>query len=133
MSIAKMDDETLTTLLRGGHINMTDRVARGLWPHAPLRFSEILSHLTKLLSQDRWFPHEWMPHREGERVHEGGVVEHQGLGRYVYRAVCAHPVQTNVVAESTERVFSSAEDAARYFLKWDLHLPGDLDGWKVIE
>jgi hypothetical protein len=131
--MAKMDDETLTTLLRGGHISMTDRVARGLWPHAPLRFSEILAHLTRLLNQHTWFPYEWRPHREGEPVHEGGVVEHQGLGRYVYRASRAHPIKPHLVVESAECVFSSAEEAARYFLKWDLHLPGDLDGWKVIE
>jgi hypothetical protein len=51
----------------------------------------------------------------------------------VYRAARAHPIKPHLLAESTERVFSSAEDVARYYLKWDLHLPGDLDGWKVIE
>ncbi len=128
-----MDEETLTTLLRGGHINMPERIERGLWPHPPLRFSEILSHLTRLLRQHRWFPREWQPHCEGEPVNEGGTIERQGLDRYVYRAARAHPIQPYILAESTERVFSSAEGAARYFLKWDLHLPGDLDGWKVIE
>jgi hypothetical protein len=38
-----------------------------------------------------------------------------------------------MLAQTTERVFSNARDAARHFLKWDLLLPGDLDGWKVIE
>ena len=128
-----MEEETLTMLLRGEHINMPERIQRGIWPHPPLNFSEVLAHLTKLLSQQRWFPREWRPHRDGEYVHEGGTVERQGHDRYVYRAARAHPAQLQVVAESTERVFSSAEDAARYFLKWDLHLPGDLDGWKVIE
>ena len=112
---------------------MPERIHRGIWPHPPLSFSEVLAHLTKLLSQQRWFPREWRPHREGECVHEGGTIERQGLVRYVYRAARAHPAQPQVVAESTERVFCSAEDAARYFLKWDLHLPGDLDGWKVSE
>jgi hypothetical protein len=128
-----MDEESLTMLLRGGHINMPERIARGLWPHPPLSFSEVLAHLIKLLNQDRWFPREWRPHREGEPVDERGTVERQGLDRYVYRAARHHPIQPHVVAESTERVFSSAEDAARFYLKWDLHLPGDLDGWKVIE
>jgi hypothetical protein len=128
-----MNEETLTMLLRGEHINMPERIARGLWPHAPLSFSEVLAHLTNLLNQHRWFPREWQPHREGEPVHEGGIVERQGLARYMYRTARSYPTQPHVVAESAERVFSSAEDAARYFLKWDLHLPGDLDGWKVIE
>ncbi len=120
-------------LLQGEHINMPDRVSRGLWPHPPLGFSQVLAQLTKLLNQHKWFPREWKPHSEDEPVHEGGTVERQGPDRYVYRAVRQHPIQPQVLAESTERVFSSAEDAARYYLKWDLHLPGNLDGWKVSE
>src|ERR1700726_662431 len=123
-----MDEETLSMLLRGGHMNMPERVARGLWPHPPLRFSEVLAHLAKLLDQHRWFPPEWNPHREGAPVNEGGTVERLRPDRYVYCATRAHPIQPQVVAQSTERVFSNAEDAARYFLTWDMHLPGDLDG-----
>jgi hypothetical protein len=26
----------------------------------------------------------------------------------------------------------SAELAANYYLQWNLHLPGDLDSWKVV-
>jgi hypothetical protein len=128
-----MDEETLTILLRGGHINMPDRIASGQWPHKPLRFSEVLAHLARLLEQHRWFPHEWKPHREGEPVHEGGTIERQGLDRYVFRAARAHPIQPYILADSTEPAFSTAEDAARYFPRWELHLPGDLDGWKVTE
>jgi hypothetical protein len=128
-----MDEELLDILLRSAHISMPERIARGPWPHPPLRFSEVLAHLTKLLEEHRWFPREWQPHREGEPVNEGGTIERQGSERYVYRATRAHPIQPCTLADSTERVFSNAEDAARYFLKWDLQLPGDLDGWKVIE
>lgn len=112
---------------------MPDRVARGLWPHPPLKLALVLSQLSKLLNQHRWFPREWKPHRDGELVYEGGAIERQRMDRYVYRSVRANPVNPHVLAEATEGVFSSAEDAARYFLKWDLHLPGGLDGWKVIE
>jgi hypothetical protein len=128
-----MDEETLTLLLRGEHINMPQRIARGQWPHPPLRFSEVLLQLTKLLDQNRWFPREWRAHREGESVDERGTIERQRPDRYVYRAARAHPIQPCILADSVEHVFSGAEDAARYFLKWSLHLPGDLDGWKVIE
>ena len=114
-------------------MNMPERIARGIWPHPPLRFSEVLAQLTGLLNQHRWFPREWKLHREGEPVCEGGTVERQRPDRYMYRAARANPVQPHVLRESIERVFSSAEGAARYFLKWDMHLPGDLDGWKVIE
>jgi len=128
-----MDEETLTMLLRGEHINMPARIERGLWPHPPLRFADVLAHLARLLPQHRWFPREWQPHREGEPVHEGGTIERQKLDRYVYRAARAHPIHPCILAQTTEHVFSSAEAAAAHFLKWDLHLPGDLDGWKVIK
>ncbi len=112
---------------------MPERMTRGLWPHPPLNFSEVVGHLTGLANQQRWFPREWRPHRDGEPVHEGGVIERQGINRYVYRAARAHPGRPSFLAESIERVFSSADEAARYYLRWDLHLPGDLDGWKVFE
>jgi hypothetical protein len=120
-------------LLQGEHINMPERIECRAWAHPPFSRSEVLAHLTRLLHRDRRFPRDWQRHREGEPVQEGGTVERQGPDREVYRAVRSHPNQPRVLAESTERVFSSAEDAARYYLKWDRHLPGDPDGWKVIE
>jgi hypothetical protein len=117
----------------GEHVNMPGRIGHGLWPHPPLRLSEVLAHLTRLLHEHRWFPRELRHHREGEPVQEGGRIERQGPDRYVYRGVRACPVRPNVVADSVACGFSSAEDAARCYLQWDLHLPGDVDGWKVIE
>jgi hypothetical protein len=114
-------------------MNMQDRVARGLWPHPPLSFSEVLVHLTRLIEQNKWFLGEWHEHREGESINEEGTVERQAFDRYAYRAVRARPIQPRVLAQTVERVFSNAQDAARHLLKWDLHLHGDLDGWKVIE
>ena len=128
-----MDEETLTILLRGGHINMSKRIARGAWPHSPLTVGEVLPHLTKLIQQHQWFPREYQPHHEGQPVHQGGTIERQGPDRYVYRAARAHPIQPYELAQSVERIFSTADDAARHYLKWDLNLPGDLDGWKIIE
>jgi hypothetical protein len=128
-----MDEETLTILLRGGHISMPERIARGAWPHPPLTLAEVLSHLTKLIQQHKWFPREYERHQEGQPVHEGGTIESQGPDRYVYRSARAHPIRPRELAQSVERVFSMADDAARHYLKWDLKLPGDLDGWKVIE
>jgi hypothetical protein len=37
-----------------------------------------------------------------------------------------------MLAEETHKEFDSAESVAKHYLKWDLNLPGDLDGWKVI-
>jgi hypothetical protein len=127
-----MDSETLTLLLRGKHLNMPERIKRGAWPHSALKFSDLVTHLAKVLESEKWFPREWKPAVPGESVWEGGVIEHQSSSRYVYRAQRHQPINPTVLAEQTEKVFSSAEDAARYYLKWDLNLPGDLDGWTVV-
>jgi hypothetical protein len=127
-----MDSETLTFLLRGEHLNMPERIERGLWPHPPLSFFDIVRHLAKVLESEKWFPREWKAAVAGESVCESGVIERQSPSRYIYRAQRHHPTNPCVLAEQTEKVFTSPEDAARFYLKWDLNLPGDLDGWKVI-
>jgi hypothetical protein len=47
--------------------------------------------------------------------------------------VTAHPLSPTTFNQSVETVFSSAGDAVVHYLKWDLRLPGDVDGWKVVE
>ena len=111
---------------------MPERIERGLWPHPPLKFSVVIAHLSKVLESEQWFPREWKPAVPGEAVWEGGVIERQSSSRYVYRRQRPQPINPTVLAEQTEKVFSSAEEAARHYLKWDLNLPGDLDGWKVV-
>jgi hypothetical protein len=114
-------------------MNMPERIARGAWPHAPLTLTEVLSHLTKLIQEHKWFPREYELHHEGQLVREGGTIKRQGPDRYVYRAARAHPVRPYELAQNGKRIFSTADGAARHYLKWDLNLPGDLDGRKVIE
>ena len=128
-----MNDETLLFLLKGGHLSMADRLTRGVWPHPPLPFGAVASFLAKALEQgERWFPYEWEPHRPGQVVREGGTIERQGDHRYVYRSASAHPVSPTTLNRFIETEFSSPLDAAVHYMKWDLHLPGDLDGWKVV-
>lgn len=131
--VGTMDLETLTTLLGGEHLDMPERIKRGLWPHPPLKLSDVIEHLTTILKSEKWFPRQWKPAIPGEPVWEGGVIERQSSSRYVYRSQRHDPINPNVLAEQTEKVFSSPEGAARYYLKWDLNLPGDLDGWTVVD
>jgi hypothetical protein len=126
-----MDSETLTLLLRGQHINMPDRLARGLWPHPPLRFCDLEQHLAEILRRGTSFPRLWHAHEEGQVVVEGGVIEKDSDG-YIYRSQRATPLNPFALAETNERRFASAEEAAAHYLQWDLRLPGELDGWKVI-
>ena len=112
---------------------MPDRISRGLWPHPPLKFADVLDHLATILESGQWFPCEWRAAIPGEPVHEGGVIERKSPARYVYRCQRHHPIQPTVLADSTEKVFGSPIEAARHYLQWDLQLPGDLDGWQVVE
>jgi hypothetical protein len=52
----KMSPDILTFLLRGGHLNVEERKAKGLWPNETLRYSEVLSHLSAVVEQEEWFP-----------------------------------------------------------------------------
>jgi hypothetical protein len=128
-----MDNATLLFLLKGGHLSMPDRIERGLWPHAPLSFKVVADYLASVLEQsDDCFPRPRMPHLAGEPVQEGGTIERQGNSRYIYRSSAAHPISPTTLNRSVETVFTTARDAAVHYLKWDLNLPGDLDGWKVV-
>ena len=126
-----MNPEILTFLVRGGKIRMPDRIESGLWPHPPLK-SEVEHHLCGILRPQRWFPHEWHPHKEVLAVYEAGVIERRGPSKYIYRAARAWPMHPFVVAEVTEKVFPTPEEAAAYHVPWGLHLPGELDGRRVI-
>jgi hypothetical protein len=128
-----VDDETLLFLLKGGHLSMPDRIARGVWPHSPLAFDVIANYLAGVLERDEeGFPYQWEPPRSGQIVREGGTIERQGSCRYVYRNIAAHPVSPTTPSRFVETAFSNSRDAAVHYLKWDLGLPGDLDGWTVV-
>jgi hypothetical protein len=127
-----MDSETLTLLLKQGHLNMRERIDRGVWPHPPLIYADVLDQLVRLIENAQWFPEPWKPVVPGQPVREGGIIERVSLIKYVYRSRRSNPAHPYLEAEQVEKVFSSAKLAADYYLKWDLHLPGDLDGWEVI-
>ena len=120
-----MDSETLTLLLRGGHLNIAERKKRGAWPHAPLRLTDLREHLVRLVEHEAVFP---CPRPSGYSATEGVFIEQRAPNSFVCIARRTFPT-----VEETERVFERAEDAASFYLGSYLHLPGDLDGWKVIE
>jgi hypothetical protein len=112
---------------------MPDRIARGVWPHSTVPFEAIAKHLAAVIEQgDVWFPYRWEPPGTGQLVREGGTIERQANDRYIYRNAAAHPGSPATINRFVETVFSNARDAVVHYLKWDLHLPGDLDGWKVV-
>ncbi len=127
-----MDDESLTLLLRGGHVTPAERSERGIRPHPPLRVGDLARRVARLVREEGSFPRPWRPHVPGEAVVEGGVIERRGPLRYVYRYRRHRADDPFVVAEERERTFVLAVSAARHYLRWDLNLPGELDGWTVV-
>ena len=130
-----MDDPTLLFLLKGGHLNMADRIARGLWPHPPLMLDAVTDYLAGVLeSGEAWVPRPFEPARGGGAVWQGGVIERQAADRYVYRSQAHHMLSPVTLTASSERVLSNASrDAAAHYLHWNLNLPGSLDGWRVVK
>jgi len=127
-----MDSESLTYLLRGGHYDMPDRIARGIWPHPPLPFEALVEHLAVVIQKERWFPCEPKPRVAGEPVDEAGFIEHRAPDDFVYHERRGYAHDPCTVAESSRTHFDSARDVARHYLRWSLYLPGDLDSWKVV-
>jgi hypothetical protein len=127
-----MDAESLTHLLSGGHYSVPERVARGIWPHPPLLFEDLVEHLAQVIQTRRWFPHEHKPHVPSEIVGEAGCIERVASDHFVYHAQRGYAHDPWTVAESVHTSFASAHAVARHYLKWELCLPGDLDSWKVV-
>ncbi len=128
-----MDEESIDYLLRGGHYNVPDRIARGIWPHSPLKMDDLIAHIVSALNRDRWFPREWVPRADGEMIDDVIVIERQTPARFVVRSRRASVYDLRKIGEQSEKIFSTGSEAARHYLKWELNLPGDLDSWKVIE
>jgi hypothetical protein len=64
-----VDNETLLLLLKGGHLSMPDRIARGARPHPLLYFAAVANFLAAVLERDEAsFPYRWEPHRAGLAV-----------------------------------------------------------------
>lgn len=112
---------------------MPERLALGIWPHPPLEMSQLVNLITQCLGKEEWFPRPWEPAESGKPVREGGTIQRAGGGRFIYRAQRHAATDPGILADSTEAIFSTAEDAARHYLRRDLNLPGTLDSWIVLD
>jgi len=121
-----MDEQTLTFLLAGGHLNMEERRERGAWPHPPIPYSDVRAHLVRVIASREWFPCDLSEGREG-------VVIQNTVKAYICHTLQYSAWGVPIVSEKQKHVFQSPENAADFYLKWDMHLPGDRDGWKVVE
>jgi len=128
-----IDDETLTFLLRHGHLNQQELLNRGLDSSQPLKFNDVVNHLAKVLKNEKWFPRYWEPEAAGEAIYEGIIVERKFPFLFICHVQHHSPINPTLLAERKSRIFFSAKSVARFYLKFDFGLPrGHIDGWKVI-
>jgi hypothetical protein len=127
----KMPSDILTLLLRGGHLNVEERKEKGLWPNEKLSYSEVLSHLSAVIQEEEWFPAVMLAHKPGELVYEGTVIQKASPSRFICHSRRPSVYDLYTVAEEAQQEFHRARDAAAFYLKWELNLPGRLDSWIV--
>jgi hypothetical protein len=128
-----IDDETLTFLLKHGHLDQQEILKRGLDSSQPLKFNDLVNHLAKVLRSEKWFPRFWEPEAAGEAIYEGIIVERKFPFLFICHVQHHSPINPTLLAERKLRIFFSAKSVARFYLKFDFGLPhGHLDGWKVI-
>ena len=145
----KMPPEILTALLRREHISAEQREELGLLPLETLRYRDVVGHLAGVISRSEWFPRPWEEHVPGESVDENVVIQNlsatrrassggagrrrwPGAPRFVCHARRHAATDPRALVEEARRRFWSARRAAGFYLRFQLGLPGDLDGWKVV-
>jgi hypothetical protein len=128
-----IDDETLTFILKHGHLDQQEILKRGLDSSQPLKFRDVVNHLAKILQSEKWFPRFWEPEAAGEAIYEGIIIERKLPFLFICHVQRHSPMNPTLLAERKSRIFFSAKPVARFYLKFDFGLPrGHLDGWKVI-
>lgn len=84
-----------------------------------------------MIQQEEWFPRRMLDHKAGDPVYEGIVIQKMSPSRFICHGRRASVYDPRTIAEESKNEFSSAKDAAEFYLKWELNLPGTLDGWPV--
>ncbi len=127
----KMPPEILTGLLEGGHFDASEQEVLGLLPIETLKYAEVRNHLEGILATREWFPAPSSVATPGEPIHEGITIHRIASKEFTCYAQRTYAIDPSVLAEKSSYRCRSAREAADYYLKWELNLPGRLDGWTV--
>jgi len=87
--------------------------------------------LTEILQHEDWFPRSMPQHKEGDLVYEGTVVQRIPPSRFICHSRRPSVYDLRALAAESKKEFDKAEDAAEFYLKWELNRPGRLDSWIV--
>jgi hypothetical protein len=132
-SANEMNDEILLNILSGHHYNILDRRELGIWPHTAISMGRCISVIKKSLLEKKYFPRKYKSPEVGRNVGDVMAIEAVEEGRYVLHSHSASQNNLAVISEESHKLYETSESVIREYLKWELGLPGDLDGWKVTE
>lgn len=112
---------------------MPMRIEKKIWPHSPISLEECIDVVVCALQKEDSFPYPWVDRKKGELIDDVNVIGKGPNGNFLYRFREASQFNLKTIDTCGEKVFQTAREAAEYYLRHALHLPGDLDGWKVVE
>jgi hypothetical protein len=61
------------------------------------------------------------------------IIEKVNENKFICKYRYSDPVNLLKISEVGEKTFKCGYEAVKYYLQHELHLPGDLDGWMVID
>ena len=126
----QLPTSVLHRLLLGEHIDTQERDLLGISPTTRIKIDELACFLAGTIQTTKRFPPE-SKKESLSPVYEGIVITKMPDGRYSCVAKRTYADNPNLVAERVETIFNDSLSAAKHSLKWDLALPGTLDGITV--
>ena len=120
--------EILLKMLQGNHIYPEERQQLGITRDMVLSLNDLIEVLVEELNRAGRFPSD---------VDEGILALREGM--YLVKLQCGYECRMlrysvhnpNVVAEAKKTLFEDPKEAAAFYMKWELGLPGRLDGITV--
>jgi hypothetical protein len=127
----KLHDDMIRRLLNGEHLSSENRRKLGIDSSTVLKYEDLILALASILKTTDSFPERDGGENISCYIYEGITIRRLSPDLFVCLCQRASPSDPSVLAERCEKRFSTAEAAADFFLKWDLCLPGRLDGIEV--
>ena len=123
----QLPSSVIYRLLLGEHIYPQEREKLGINQTTKIKFNDLVSFLANEIKNTNRFP----PVTQKESlspVYEGKVITKITGNKFICFSKRTYADNPDIIAENAETIFNNAEEAAKFFLKWDLCLPGRLDG-----
>ncbi len=120
-------NDILLSIINGEHISIEKRKSLAIGTNPVLKMDDFVSVLADELQKVDCYP----PSQSCGGFLREGIVITKREGLFVCVSQRTSPSDPREICEKNETVFRNARDAARFYLKWELCLPGRIDGFVV--